>query len=122
MRAIAKTISEKDFYTLMNNSVYGKTIENVRNRSNVKLVGTEKQARKEASKPEFKGKTEFTEKLAAVYHNKTEVKMDKPIYVGMYVLDYSRRLMYDFHYNYVQKNMAINQNYYLLIRILCVIL
>ncbi len=102
MRAKGTTDFEKDFYKLMNNSVFGKTMENVRNRVNVKLVTNEKALGKLAKKANFKSANIFNENLIAVHMEKTTVKLDKPIQVGMSILDLSKTLMYRFHYDYVK--------------------
>ena len=102
MRAKGTTDFEKDFYKLMNNSVFGKTMENVRNRVNVKLVTKEKTLGKLAKKANFKSANIFNENLIAVHMEKTTVKLNKPIQVGMSILDLSKTLMYRFHYDYVK--------------------
>ena len=102
MRAKGTTDFEKDFYKLMNNSVFGKTMENVRNRVNVKLVTNEKALNKLVKKPNYKRVSEFHENLVAVHMEKTTVELDKPIYLGMSILDLSKTLMYKFHYNHIK--------------------
>ncbi|GBN50940.1 hypothetical protein AVEN_114505-1 [Araneus ventricosus] len=99
MRKKATNEFEKDFYKLMNNSVFGKAIENVRKRIDIKFCTSYKQAKRYIAKPNFKGRTIFSENLVAIHMNKTEIKLDKPIYVGMSILDLSKHLMCDFHYN-----------------------
>ena len=102
MRTKGTTDFEKDFYKLMNNSVFGKTMENVRNRINVKLVTSEKAYNKLVKKPNFKSVNIFHENLIAVHMEKTVVKFNKPIQIGMSILDLSKTLMYEFHYDYVK--------------------
>ena len=92
----------KNFFKLMNNSVFGKTMENIRNRQDIKLVTTPEQAAKLINKPNYKSRTIFCENLAAIHMGKTEIRFNKPIYVGMAILDISKNLMYDFHYNYIK--------------------
>ena len=94
---------EKDFFKLMNNSVFGKTIENIRKRQNVILVDNRKMAAKLSSKPNFERLAIFDENLVAVYMKTTEVYFNKPIYVGQAILDISKTLMFDFHHNYIRK-------------------
>ncbi len=100
-RAHAKNDFEKDFYKLMNNSVFGKTMENVRNRINFKFVTTEDQAMRIQNRR--KRHTIFNDNLVGVHMLKKEVKLNKPIYIGQSVLDDSKHLMYDFHYNFMMK-------------------
>ncbi len=102
MRTKGTTDFEKDFYKLMNNSVFGKTMENVRNRINVKLVTSEKAYNKLVKKPNFKSVNIFHENLIAVHMEKTVVKFNKPIQIGMSILDLSKTLMYEFHYDYIK--------------------
>ena len=103
LRSQTKNNFEKDFFKLMNNSVFGKTMENIRNRVNVKLVTSKEQLRKLAAKPNFKGPPKiFNENLISVHMKKTSLTMNKPVYLGMCILDLSKTLMYDFHYNYIK--------------------
>ena len=103
LRKDVKNAFEKDFFKLMNNSVFGKTIENIRKRQNVILVDDRKLANKLSSKPNFDRATIFDENLIACHMKKTEVYFNKPIYVGQAILDLSKTLMFDFHYNYIRK-------------------
>ena len=103
LRKDAKNAFEKDFFKLMNNSVFGKTIENIRKRQNVILVDDRKLANKLSSKPNFDRATIFDENLIACHMKKTEVYFNKPIYVVEAILDLSKTLMFDFHYNYIRK-------------------
>ena len=103
LRTKAKNNFEKDFYKLMNNSVFGKTMENIRNRVNVKLVNTEEKLKKLTAKPNLKSPPKiFSENLASVHLKKTSLTMNKPVYLGMCILDLSKTIMYDFHYNYIK--------------------
>ena len=103
LRAKAKNNFEKDFYKLMNNSVFGKTMENIRNRVNVKLVNNEEKLKKLIAKPNLKGPPKiFSENLISVHMKKTSLTMIKPVYLGMCILDLSKTIMYDFHYNYIK--------------------
>ncbi|CAB4019693.1 uncharacterized transposon-derived, partial [Paramuricea clavata] len=110
LRTKGATDFEKNFFKLMNNSVFGKTMENVRNRVNVKLVTAEEQLNKLAKKSYFKSVNIFTENLIAVHMEKTTVKLVKPIYLGMSILDLSKTLMYNFHYNYIKPKYGNNAN------------
>ena len=102
LRTKAKNNFEKDFFKLMNNSVFGKTMENIRNRVDVKLVNTEEKLRKLVAKPNFKSQKIFSENLVSVHMKKTSLTMNKPVYLGMCILDLSKTIMYDFHYNYIK--------------------
>ena len=102
LRTNAKNNFEKDFFKLMNNSVFGKTMENIRNRKDIKLVTSKKSALKLIAKPNFKHRTIFTENLISVHMSKTKLIFNKPVYVGMCILDVSKTLMYNFHYNYIK--------------------
>ena len=102
LRSKANNEFEKDFFKLMNNSVFGKTMENIRNRVDIRLVNSEKKAMKLAAKPNFKHCNIFDENLVAIHMKKTKLVFNKPVYLGMCILDLSKTLMYDFHYNYIK--------------------
>ena len=102
LRAKAKNNCEKDFFKLTNNSVFGKTMENIRNRVNVKLVNTEEKLKKLIAKPNFRSRKIFSENLVSVHMKKTSLTMNKLVYLGMCILDLSKTIMYDFHYNYIK--------------------
>ena len=95
---------EKNLYKLMNNSVYGKTMENLRKRIDVKLIRghEEERLRKLITKPSFHEVRIFDHDLAAVHMTKEKIVFNKPIQVGMTVLDLSKLLMYDFYYNHLK--------------------
>ena len=103
LRKTATNSFEKDFFKLMNNSVFGKTIENIRKRQNIHLVDDRKKALKLSSRPNFDRCTIFDRNLIAIHMKKTEVYFNKPVYVGQSILDLSKTLMFDFHYNYIKK-------------------
>ena len=103
LRTKAKNEFEKDVFKLMNNSVFGKTMENIRNRSVIKLVTDKIKAKRLAAKPNFKHCNIFNEDLVAIHMKKTSLTFDKPVYLGMCILYLSKTLMYDFHYNYIKK-------------------
>ena len=99
-----KNYFEKDFFKLMNNSVFGKTMENIRNRVDVKLVNNREKAKKLTAKPNFQHFTIFDENLV-----RTKLEFNKPVYCGMAILDLSKTLMYDFHYKYILPKYGKNQ-------------
>ena len=101
-RKNAKNAFEKDFFKLMNNSVFGKTMENIRKRVDVRLVTDKKKLTKLASKPTYISSKIFNENLVAVHKIKETLTLNRPAYVGMCILDLSKTLMYDFHYNYIK--------------------
>ena len=103
LRTKARNEFEKDFFKLMNNSVFGKTMENIRNRVDIKLVNDKNKAERLAAKPNFKHCNIFSEDLTAIHMKKTFLTFNKPVYLGMCILDLSKTLMFDFHYNYVKK-------------------
>ena len=102
LRKCAVNSFEKDFFKLMNNSVFGKTIENIRKRQNVHLVDNRKKAIKLSNRPNFDRCVIFDKKLIAIHMKKTEVYFNKPVYVGQAILDLSKTLMFDFHYKYIK--------------------
>ena len=101
-RKNAKNEFEKDFFKLMNNSVFGKTMENIRKRSNIYLETDPDHLLRQTAKPTFVSCKIFHENLVAVHMKKNFLKLDKPSYVGMCILDLSKVLMYDFHYNFIK--------------------
>ena len=87
----------------MNNSVFGKTMENLCKRVDFRLVTNEKKLDKLTSKPAYVSSKIFNENLMAVYKVKETLTLNRPAYVGMCILDLSKMLMYDFHYSYIKK-------------------
>ena len=102
-RAGAKNAFEKDFFKLMNNSVFGKTMENLRKRSNIRLVTNPEKMERLAARPTYISHKISHENLVAVHSKQTKLLLNKPSYVGMCILELSKTLMYDFHYNYIKK-------------------
>ena len=96
LRTLAKNNFEKDFFKLMNNAVFGKTMENVRKHRDVKLVTTDKQINKFSSEPNYHTTKYISEDLVIMEMKKTEVKMNKPIYLGQAILDISKTFMHEF--------------------------
>ncbi|XP_063913294.1 uncharacterized protein LOC135129955 [Zophobas morio] len=106
LRMQAKSAFEKDFFKLMINANYGKTLENDRKKRKIKLANNWFTARKYISLPEFKCSQIINEDLVVVELNKTTINFEKPIYVGFTILELSKTLMYDFHYNFVKKDLS----------------
>ena len=102
LRTEAKNDFEKDFFKLMNNAVFGKTMENVRKHRDIKLVTTDKRRNQLASEPNYHTTKYFSENLIAIEMKKVKLKMNKPIYLVMSILDISKTLMYEFWYDYVK--------------------
>ena len=86
----------------MNNSVFRKTMENVRKHRDIKLVTTEEKRIKLVSEPNYHTTKHFSKNLLAIEMKKTKVKMNKPVYLGMSILDISKTLMYEFWYDYIK--------------------
>ena len=107
-RKLSKNEFEKNFFKLMNNAVFGKTMENLRKRQNIKLITDEAKLLKYVSKPGFVNSKIFNENLVAVHNVKEKLVLDKPIYVGFCILDLSKWLMYDFHYGYIKNKYGCN--------------
>ena len=93
---------EKDFFKLTNNAVFGKTMENVRKHRDIKLVKTEKKRNKLVSEPNFHTMKLTDNNLAIIEMRKVKVKMNKPVYLGLSILDISKITMYEFCYDYVK--------------------
>ena len=109
LRMKAKSEFEKDFFKLMNNSVFGKTMEDVRKRISIKLITSPKVFKKHVAKITYKRSEVFVndedkeEYFVGVEAKRLSVKLDKPIYTGFSVLELSKWHMYDFHYNHMMK-------------------
>ena len=86
----------------MNNAIYGKTMENLRNRIDVKLVNNEKDYLKCTSTPSYMSHKIFDNNLVAIRKSKIELKLNKPAYIGMCILESSKVLMHEFHYDYIE--------------------
>ena len=101
LRTAATNDFEKDFFKLMNNSVFGKTMENIKKHRNMKLVTTEEKYLRTTMKPNFKSGVLFGENLMGCEMGKIKVVMNKPVYLGQVILDLSKIVMYEFHYDYM---------------------
>ena len=102
LRKAAKNDFEKDLFKLMNNSVFGKTMENIRKHTDIKLVTTDKKRSKLVSEPNYDTINLTSEDLSIIEMKKTKVKMNKPIYLGLSILEISKILMYEFWYDYMK--------------------
>ena len=102
LRKKATNDFEKDFFKLMNNAVFGKTMENVRKHRDIKLVKTDKKRNKLVSEPNIHTMKLIDNNLAIIEMRKVKVKMNKPIYLGLSILDISKVTMYEFWYGYVK--------------------
>ena len=102
LRKLAKNDFEKDLFKLMNNSVFGKTMENIRNHRDIKLVTTERKRSKLVSEPNYHTINLISEDLSIIEMKKTKVKMNKPIYLGLSILEISKILIYEFWYDYMK--------------------
>ena len=96
LRKQAKNDFEKDFFKLMNNSVFGKSMENVKKHRDIKLVTTDKRRNQLVSEPNYHTAKWFSENLLAIEMKKTKLKMNKSIYLGLSILEISKTLMYEF--------------------------
>ena len=108
LRQKAKNYFEKDFFKLMNNAVFGKTMENVRKHRDIKLVTTERRRNYLVSEPNYHTTKFFTENLLAIEMRKTQILMNKPVYLGLSILDLSKTVMYEFWYDYVKPKYGEN--------------
>lgn len=102
-RQLAKSEFEKNFFKLMNNAVFGKTMENIRKRVDIEVVNNKKRRDKLVSKPSFENMKIIDENLVVIKNKQTKLKLFKPIYCGFAILDLSKLLMFDFHYNHIKK-------------------
>ena len=102
LRKLARNDFEKDLFKLMNNSIFGKTMENIRKHRDIKLVTMDKKRSKLVSEPNYHTINLISEYLSIIEMKKTKVKMNKPIYLGLSILEISKILMYEFWYDYMK--------------------
>ena len=102
LRKATKNDFEKDLFELMNNSVFGKTMENIGKHKDIKLVTTDKKRSKLVSEPNYHTSNLISEDLSITEMKKTKVKMNKPTYLGLSILEISKILMYEFWYDYMK--------------------
>ena len=102
LRKLARNHFQKDLFKLMNNSVFGKTMEDIRKHREIKLVTTDKKRSKLVSKANYHTINLISEDLSIIEMKKTKVKMNKPIYLGLSILEISKIFMYEFWYDYIK--------------------
>ena len=102
LRKLARNDFEKDLFKLMNNSVFGKTMENIRKHREIELVTTDTKRTKLVSEPNYHTINLISEDLSIIELKKTKVKMNEPIYLGLSILEISKILMYELWYDYMK--------------------
>ena len=102
LRTEAKSEFEKDFFKLINNAVFGKTMENITKHRDIKLVTTDKRKNQLASESNSHTTKYFLENLMAIKKKKTKVKMNNLIYLDISMLDISKTLMYEYWHDYIK--------------------
>ena len=102
LRKVVKNDFKKDFFKLMNNSVFGKTLENIRKHRVIKLVTTNERRSKLVSEPNDHAINYISEYLSITEMNKRKVKMNKSVYLGLPILEISKILMYEFWWDYMK--------------------
>ena len=102
LRKLVRNDFEKDLFKLMNNSVFGETTENIRKHRDIKLVTTDKKRSKLVSEPNYHTINLISEDLSIIEMKITKVKIKKPIYLGLSILEISKILMYEFWYDYMK--------------------
>ena len=100
--------SFKKNFKLMNSSVFGKTMKNLRKRINVRLVNNAKDYVRYISKQSFISQKIFNKKFVVIHEIKLALTLNKPIYVGLSILDLNKLLMYEFHYKYIKSKFDAN--------------
>ena len=108
-RQKATSVFERDFYKLLNNAVYGKTMEDVRKRMDYKIVTTKENYEKLVVNPLFVSHDIYEEDCVGVELYKSKILLNKPIYIGQAVLDYSKLIMYELYYKTLSKNLLISK-------------
>ena len=102
---------EVNLFKLMNNSVFRKTLENIRNMVDIRLISSNEATQKLAAKPNNDRCTIFDENRITIHMKNTKLYFNKPVYLAMSIFNLSTFLMYDFHYNYIKTKYGITQNY-----------
>jgi len=105
-RQQARSDFEKDLYKLLSNAVYGKTIEQLRKRTHIKLISDPNEAKRYIRKPTCQSFHIINEDLTMVHLGKKKIQMNKPIFAGMVILDIAKTVVYELHYNYILKKFS----------------
>ena len=108
LRKNPKNGFEKDLYKLFNNAIYGKSIQNVRKHRDIKLVTTDTRRNELASKPNYHATKWFSENILAIEMKKIKVKLNKPVYLGLAILEINRTLIYESWYDYIKPKYQNN--------------
>ena len=108
LRKSAKNDFQKDFFKLMNNSVFGKAMGNVRKHRDIKFVTTNQRRSKLVSEPNHHTIKCISEDLSIIEMKRTKVKMNKPIYLGLPILEISKILIYEFWYDYMKPKCHVS--------------
>ena len=108
LRTKAKTDFEKDFFKIMNNLFFGTTMENIRKHRNIKLVIADKRRNQLVSEPNYHTTKWFSEGFLAIEMKKIKVKMNKPVYLELPILEIRKTLTYEFWYDYVKPKYQNN--------------
>ena len=108
LRQKAKDNFEKYFFKFMNNVVFGKTMKNVRKHRNIKHVATERRRNYLVSEPNYHTVKIFTETLLAIEMTKSQILINKSVYLGLSTLDLNKTVIYEFWYDYVQPKYGEN--------------
>ena len=106
LRTDANNDFEKDFFKLMNNAVYGQTMENIRKDRDIKLVTTDKRRNQLDSEPNYLTTKYFLKNMMAIEMKKTKVKMNKLIYFLMSIFNISKILIYEFCYDHIKPKVS----------------
>ena len=107
-RKQSKNDFKKDFFKLMNNSIFRKTMENVRKHRDIKLATTHKRKNELISEPNYHAIKGFSENLVAIEMRKTKVKVNKSVYLGLSILEVNKTLTYEFWYDYIKPKYQDN--------------
>ena len=114
LKTEAKNVFEKDFLKLMNNVVFGKTMENVRNHIDIKLATTDKRRNHLVSEPNYHATKYISKNLLTIEMKKTKIEMTKPVYLDMSILHISKTLMHEYCYDYIKvKNQNNEKLFYM---------